>query len=610
MMHRAAARPCPIVRPGTLLPSLVALLIPLATVTAQQSPLFADPVVGVDFREVGPSFLSGRVVDMAVDPRSPGTWYVASASGGVWKTTSGGVEWTPIFDDQGSYSIGTIVLDPRDPDVVWVGTGENNAQRSVSFGDGIYRSTDGGATWRNMGLTASEHIGRIVIDPRDSDRIYVAAQGPLWRDGGDRGLYRTRDGGETWERILHVSEQTGISDVIQHEADPDVLLAASYQRRRHTGILIGGGPEGTIYRSTDGGDSWREVDTGLPVVDRGRIGLAFSPQRPSVAYAVVAAARDSSGFYRSDDQGETWRRMSDWAPGDPQYYQELFPSPHEFGVLFGVEIRMMRTEDNGETWERFDRGVHVDQHHVQFDPDDPDHLWIGNDGGLYETFDYGETWHYFDNLPLMQFYRVGVDDTQPFYRIGGGTQDNGTVIGYQQTRNRAGVLNAHFGSVTGGDGFDVVFDPFDPDVVYTESQNGAVRRSNYRTDEQVGIRPETPDSVESRWYWDTPIVASRHEPGRIYVASERVWRSGDRGDTWTAISGDLTRQIDRDTLEVMGRVWPEDAVWKHVYTADLGSVVSLDESRLDPQLLVAGTDDGLVQITEDGGRTWFRVDSV
>ena len=583
-----------------------------APAAAQQAGLFvADSIAGIDFREVGPSFRSGRVVDAAIDPRRRGTWYVASASGGLWKTTNAGVDWTPIFDRQGSYSIGTVVLDPGNPDVVWVGTGENNSQRSVSFGDGVYKSTDGGRSWTNTGLRESEHIGKIIIDPRDSDIVYVAAQGPLWRDGGDRGLYRTTDGGGNWERILHVSDMTGISDVVQDPRNPDVLYAASYQRRRHTGILIGGGPEGTIYKSENGGGAWREIRAGLPGVELGRIGLAVSPHRSDVVYAVVAAARDSSGFYRSEDGGERWVRVNDWAPGDPQYYQEIFPNPHSEGEIWGVEVRLMRTTDHGDTWERApSANVHVDHHHVGFNPVDPEHILLGNDGGLYESRDGGETWRYFDNLPLMQFYRVGADDARPFYHVGGGTQDNGTVIGLQQTRNSAGILNAHWGSVTGGDGFEVEFDHFDPDIAYTESQNGAVRRTNYRTDEQVSIRPDAPEGVRSRFYWDTPIVASRHVPGRLYVASERVWRSHDRGDSWQAISNDLTRQIDRDTLEVMGRVWPEDAVWKHVFTSDLGTIVALDESRIDPNLLVAGTDDGLVQITEDGGGSWRRIDSV
>jgi photosystem II stability/assembly factor-like uncharacterized protein len=578
-------------------------------VSAQRSPLLSsESLTRLEFREVGPALRSGRVVDMAVDPSHRGTWYVASASGGVWKTTNAGVTWRPIFDEQGSYSIGTVVTDPGVPDRVWVGTGENNAQRSVSFGDGIYRSDDGGETWRRMGLENSEHIARILIDPRDSDRVLVASQGPLWADGGDRGLYETRDGGETWTRILHVSEMTGISDVVFHPREPDVIYASSYQRRRHTGILIAGGPESTIWKSTDGGRSWAISDAGLPEVDRGRIGLAVSPQRPEVVYAVVAAADSLSGFYRSADSGRNWTRMSDWAPGDPQYYQELFPSPFEFDVVYGIEVRLMKTVDGGANWQQIEGDFHVDHHHVGFDPLDPDHLFLGNDGGLYESHDSGVSWRYFDNLPVTQFYRVGTDDSFPFYRIGGGTQDNGTLLGWSQTRDQAGITNAHWGTIQGGDGFEVEVDRFDPSFVFSSSQNGGLQRANLVTDETQGIRPSAPEGEEPRWYWDTPLVASAHVAGRVYVASERVHRSDNRGDDWTAISGDLTKQLDRDTMEVMGRVWPENAVWRHVFTAPLSTIVSLDESPLDADLLVAGTDDGLIQVTEDGGATWRRID--
>jgi len=597
--------------PWQLVPSLLFALAAGTPLGAQNSPVMtASELSGIPFREVGPALRSGRVVDMALDPHVRGTWYIATASGGVWKTTSAGVEWTPIFDEQGSYSIGTVVTDPNVEGRVWVGTGENNSQRSVSFGDGVYRSDDGGETWRNMGLGASEHIGRILIDPRDSDRVLVAAQGPLWADGGDRGLYETRDGGENWTRILHVSEMTGISDVVWHPESPDVIYASSWQRRRHVGILIGGGPEGTVFKSTDGGSTWAEIDRGLPTVDRGRIGLAISPQRPEVVYAVVAAADEQSGFYRSSDAGATWVRVNDWAPGDPQYYHELFPSPHSFDEVWGVEVNLMKTVDGGTTWDPVRGDFHADQHHVGFDPLDPQHLFLGNDGGLYESFDGGETWRYFDNIPLTQFYRVGADDALPFYRIGGGTQDNGTLLGPGQTREQAQIMNHHWGSIQGADGFEVEFDRFDPAFVYSESQNGGLQRGNLITDETQGMRPSAPEGVESRWYWDTPLVASEHVAGRVYVASERVYRSEDRGVTWAAISGDLTKQLNRDTIPVMGRVWPENAVWKNVFTASLSTIVSFDESPVDPDFLVAGTDDGLIQITENGGMDWRRVDAI
>lgn len=578
--------------------------------SAQEGPtLSADLLSAFELRSVGPALATGRVVDLAIDPRDRNTWYLAAASGGVWKTVNAGTTWEPVFDDQGSYSIGTVVIDPTDSRVVWVGTGENNSQRSVSFGDGIYKSTDGGESWQRMGLEHSEHIGKIVIDPRDPDVVFVAAQGPLWKDGGDRGLYRTKDGGATWERVLHVSERTGITDVVYDPRNPDVLYASSYQRRRHVGILIAGGPESTIFKSEDGGDNWREIAVGLQSLDRGRIGLAISPQRPDVIYATIPSIGDSSGFYRSEDGGERWVRMSDWCSGDPQYYQELFPDPHQFDRVYGVAVNLMRTDDGGRTWEPLrSRGVHVDHHHLGFDPDDPDHLFIGNDGGLYESFDGGQTARLFNNLPIVQYYRVAVDDNRPFYRIYGGTQDNGTIMGPSRTRDSGGILNEHWKLIQGGDGFQARADLHDPDIVYSESQYAGVRRANLRTGETWGIKPPDPEGERMRWYWDTPLLVSRHVPGRLYIAANRLFQSDDRGDNWTPISPDLTRQLDRNAMPVMGRVWPDDAVWKHVFTSPLSTIVSFDESPLVPGLLYVGTDDGLIQVSEDNGQNWRKIE--
>ena len=588
---------------------ITSLAVSASDVSAQQPQRLDQAIAGLGFRSIGPALTTGRVVDMAVDPRDRSTWYVAAASGGVWKTLNAGTTWEPIFDDQGSYSIGTVVIDPHNSDVVWVGTGENNSQRSVGFGDGIYKSSDGGNSWRRMGLERSEHIGKILVDPRDSDVVLVAAQGPLWSDGGDRGLYRTRDGGETWERILHVSEYTGITDAVFDPRDPDVIYASSYQRRRHVGILIAGGPESTIFKSTDGGDTWREIEEGLTPVDRGRIGLAISPQRPDVVYATVPAAGDSSGFYRSENGGETWVRMSDWVAGDPQYYQELFPDPHRFDRLVAEAVTMQITEDGGHTWEPMRaRGVHVDHHYFGFDPDDPDHLFLGNDGGLYESFDGARTWRFFANLPITQYYRIAVDDQRPFYRVFGGTQDNGTQMGPSRTRDREGIRNDHWSVIQGGDGFQARVDREDPDIVFSESQYAGLRRADLRTGETAGIKPPDPEGERLRWYWDTPLVLGRHVPGRVYFAANRVFRSDDRGDSWTAISPDLTRQLDRDVMPVMGRLWPDDAVWKHVFTSPLSTIVSFEESSLVPGLLYAGTDDGLIQVSENGGESWRAVD--
>ncbi len=583
--------------------------LPAGTLAQRRSDITAEMLAGLKLRSVGPALFTGRVNDLAVNWDEPHTWYLVAASGGVWKTVNAGTTWEPIFDEQGSYSIGTVAIDPRDPRVIWVGTGENNSQRSVSFGDGIYKSTDGGASWTRMGLERSEHIARIVFDPRNSDTVFAAAQGPLWADGGDRGLYRTRDGGASWERVLHVSEMTGITDVVLDPRDPDVMYASSYQRRRHVGLLIAGGPESTIYKSTDGGDSWREIDRGLQRQDRGRIGLAISTQNPDVIYATIPSTGENSGFYRSEDGGEHWVRMSDWCSGDPQYYQELFPDPHQFDRLYGVAVNLMRTEDGGATWEPVRTpGVHVDYHHLTIDPGDPDHLLMGNDGGLYESFDRGRTARHFSNLSITQYYRVAVDDHRPFYRILGGTQDNGSHMGPSQTRDRAGIVNEHWKSIQGGDGFQARVDRQDPDIIYSESQYAGIRRADFMTGETWSIRPPDPEGEQMRWYWDSPLVVSRHVPGRLYFAANRLFESNDRGDTWEPISPDLTRQLDRDAIPVMGRIWPDDAVWKHVFTSPLSTIVSLDESPLVPGLLYIGTDDGLIQISENNGGTWRKVD--
>ncbi|MFC1530595.1 WD40/YVTN/BNR-like repeat-containing protein, partial [Gemmatimonadota bacterium] len=364
-----------------------------------------------------------------------------------------------------------------------------------------------------------------------------------------------------------------------------------------------------IFKSTDGGDTWREIEDGLPDADRGRIGIAVSPQRPDVIYATVPSTGENSGFYRSENGGEQWERMSDWVAGDPQYYQEIFCDPHQFDRLWAEAVNIMVTEDGGRTWAPIRmRGVHVDHHHVGFDPDDPLHVLLGNDGGLYESFDGGLTWRFFDNLPIVQYYRIAVDDYQPFYRVFGGTQDNGTHMGPSRTRDSGGIFNDHWSVIQGGDGFQARVDLEDPDVIYSESQYAGIRRANLATGETWGIKPPDPDGESLRWYWDSPLVVSTHVPGRIYFAANILFRSDDRGDSWEAISPDLTRQLDRDAIPVMGRVWPEDAVWKHVFTSPLSTIVSLDESPVVSGLIYAGTDDGLIQVSGDGGGEWFTVE--
>jgi len=583
----------------------------LTTPVAGQAPT-SETFQNLAFRNLGGAIVSGRVSDVAIDPSNRSVWYVGVSSGNVFKTTNRGITWEPIFDDYGSYSIGAVTVDSLHPDVIWVGTGENASQRSAGYGDGIYKSTDGGQTFRRMGLENSEHIGDVLVDPRNSDVVYAAAQGPLWASGGDRGLYKTTDGGATWDRILYVSENTGIADIVFDPRDADIIYASSYQRRRHVGILIAGGPEGTIYKSTDAGASWREVDHGLPEADIGRIGLETSPHYPGVVYASVASQGDLTGMYRSDDYGESWTKVSDYHPNDPQYYGELFADPHRPGRVCAVDTNLHCSTDNGVTWEPFPlRGVHVDHHEVVFDPVDPDYMMLGNDGGLYESFDAGVTWRHFANLPVAQPYRVGISTEEPFYWLFGGTQDNGTPGGPMGTRNTVGVRNADWVGIVGGDGFQARVDPVDPYVVYGMSQDARISRVDMRSGESTSIAPPRVDEAGDtvRWHWDVPFVISHFDHNRVYSLGSRLAKSDNRGDDWTFISPDISRQIDRDTLKVMGRVWPEDAVWKNVFTNDYGIGVAFSESPLDENLLYVGSDDGLLHVTEDGGTSWRRMDA-
>jgi len=570
--------------------------------------LSAETLSGLELRSIGPAFMSGRIADLAVNPADPAEYYVAVASGGVWKTVNSGTTWTPIFDNEASYSIGCVTLDPSNPHTVWVGTGENNSQRSVAWGDGVYRSDDGGKSWKNMGLKRSEHIGMIRVDPRDSRVVYVAAQGPLWAPGGDRGLYKSTDGGATWKAILTISENTGVSEVHFDPRDPDVLYASAYQRRRHVFTLINGGPESAIYKSTDAGATWRKVESGLPGVDKGRIGLAVSPANPDVIYAIVEAALDKGGVFRSTDRGETWEKRSDYVSQSPQYYNELFADPKDVDRVYSMDTWLHVTVDGGKTFKRVgERTKHVDNHAMWIDPGNPEHFLVGCDGGIYESWDRGAHWDFKANLPITQFYRVAVDESKPFYYVYGGTQDNATQGGPSRTTTTHGIRNSDWFIVTGGDGYEPAIDPTDPNIVYGESQYGGLVRYDRRSGEEVDIKPqEGKGEPPLRFNWDSPLILSPHSHTRLYFAANKLFRSDDRGDTWTAVSGDLTRQIDRNKLPVMGKVWPADAVAKNASTSFYGNIVSLSESPLVDGLLYVGTDDGLVQVSEDGGKNWRR----
>ena len=608
----AGAAPAPATKPPSAAPAKQdkPAAKPAAKKPDPDSLFKSETFSGLSLRGIGPAVTSGRITDIAVHPADPGTWFVAVASGGVWKTTNAGTTWTPVFDKEGSFSIGCVSIDLRDPLTVWVGSGENNSQRSVSYGDGVYKSIDGGKSWTNMGLKDSEHIGQIAVNPRDGAIVYVAAQGPLWRGGGDRGLYKTTDGGKTWERVLNVDEYTGVNEVVMDPRDPDVLYASSYQRQRQVWTLIDGGPGSAVWKSRDGGKTWKKLENGLPKEDKGRIGLALSPVNPDVVYAIVEAADKGAGFYRSTDGGGSWEKMSDHVAGSPQYYNELIADPQVEARVYSMDTWMMVTDDGGRNFRRVgEKAKHVDNHALWIDPARTRHMLAGCDGGLYQTFDRGATWQFVANLPVTQFYNVAVDYDLPFYNVYGGTQDNFTLGGPSQTTNANGIRNSDWNVVVGGDGFQCAADPTDANIVYGESQHGGLVRFDRKTGERVDIQPQSdPGEPGLRWNWDSPLLISPHSHTRLYFAAQRVFRSDDRGDTWKPVSPDLTRQIDRNQLKVMGRVWSVDAIAKNASTSFYGNIVSLDESPAQEGLVYVGTDDGLIQVTEDGGGAWRKIE--
>ena len=582
-------------------------LIWMAALLALPASIEAQKLDALVFRAVGPALTSGRVADLAINPLNPDEWYVAAASGGVWKTTNHGLTFEPLFDDQGSYSIGCITLDPSNSHTVWVGTGENNNQRSVAYGDGVYKSTDGGSSWTNVGLKTSEHIGMIAVHPKNSNIVWVAAYGPLWSSGGERGIYKTTDGGTSWRRVLNVSEHTGFNEVHLDPRNPNILFATAHQRRRHVHTYVSGGPESGLWKSEDGGETWTEVKNGIPSGDKGRLSLAISPVNPDLHYLMV----EGHGTYRSTNRGASYSKRSDHATSG-NYYVELIASRSDANTLYSMDTYVKWSEDGGATFKNLgEKNKHVDNHAFWQNPSNPKHLILGCDGGIYETWDHGVAWHYKENLPITQFYRVSVDNAEPFYGIYGGTQDNFSLGGPSRTLNDRGIVNSDWYVTQTGDGFESQIDPTDPNIVYAQAQYGGLQRFDKKSGEGVPIKPIEPTGGKAwRWNWDAPLLISPHDSKTLYFAANVVFKSTNRGNSWTTISGDLSRQLDRHLLPVMGKIQGLDAIAYKQSTSMYGTITALHESPKVKGLLAVGTDDGLLHISSDAGANWTKLDKL
>jgi photosystem II stability/assembly factor-like uncharacterized protein len=568
-------------------------------------------ISALKLRNVGPAFLSGRIADIAIHPENDNVWYVATGSSGVWKTENSGTTYKPIFDNESTYSTGCVTIDPSDPSIIWLGTGENVGGRHVAYGDGVFKSEDGGKSWKNMGLRKSEHISKIIVHPNNSDVIWVASQGPLWSPGGERGLYKSIDGGGNWKKVLGGGEWTGVTDILIDPRNPDRLYAATWQRHRTAAALMGGGPESGLHRSEDGGESWTPLKSGLPGSNKGKIGIAISPQKPDVVYAAIELERTKGGVFKSTDRGSSWKKMSNAVSSatGPHYYQELYASPHKFDRLYLMNVRILTSEDGGKTFVQLkESDKHSDNHSIAFRNDDPNYLLVGTDAGIYESFDLAETWKYHKNLPITQFYKVAVNNAFPFYHIFGGTQDNGSAGGPSRTDERQGIRNSHWYKILGADGHQTATDPVYNDIVYGEFQQGVLHRVDLKTGESVLIQPQPREGENyERWNWDSPILVSPHKPERLFFASQRVWKSENRGDSWEPISGDLTRNEERLNLPIMGRRHGWDNSWDVKAMSNYNTITSVSESPVREGVIYAGTDDGIIQVTTNGGESWKKI---
>ena len=560
------------------------------------------------FRSIGPAIMGGRVDDFAVVESDPSIIYVASAAGGIFKTVNGGITWTPIFDDQPNSTIGDLALAPSDPSILWAGMGEPNNRQSSSWGNGVYKSMDAGHTWQHMGLENTHHIGRVVIHPTDPNIVYVAALGHLWGPNHERGVYKTTDGGLTWSQSLYIDDDTGVSDMAIDPQSPNILYAAAYERRRTVFGYNGGGPKSGLYRTIDGGAHWTKLTKGLPAIgDVGRCAVEVYRKNPNIVYALVENLKDG-GIFRSEDKGLTWTRMSETNPR-PSYYSQLRIDPNNDQKIWVLGAPLYYTEDGGRTFhqDRWDK-IHSDFHALWIDPANSEHMILGSDGGITKTSDGGRNWIYVNNVPIAQFYEIAYDMDKP-YHLCGGLQDNFSWCGPSATLTTRGISNDEWITVSGGDGFYARIDPTDPNTVYAESQDGNISRRDLRTSESRSIRPleENDKAPRYRFQWNSPMAISHFDHNTIYYGGNYLFKSTNRGDAWERLGPDLTTGVDRDKMPILGKVPDKDTLSRHDGVQQFPCITTISESPKDAKVLWVGTDDGNVQVTRDGGKTWTNV---
>ncbi len=590
---------------------LIILMLGLAgaTDTSAQRAITEAELSAFAPRAIGPAVTGGRIHDVEALPQDPSTIYVATASGGLWKSTNRGHTWTDLWTHMPVSTFGDVAIAPTNSDVVYAGTGEQQNRQSTSWGNGVYGSTDGGSTWRHLGLEATRHISRVRVDPSDPDVVWVAALGNLWASTPERGVYKSTNGGDSWTQVLSVDDHTGAIDLVVDPTNGQVAYAAMYQRQRRTWGFNGGGPGSGIFKTTDGGSTWTELTNGLPSGDKGRIGLAISASNPQVLNALVEHP-SQSGTYRSEDAGATWAKMSSHN-GRPMYYSHIFIDPTDEDRVYTPATNTDMSEDGGATWTNisarptYDVGMHADMHTLWVDPSDSRHIYIAGDAGLYETYDRGASYRKLNNFPIGQFYAIGVDMRDPYW-VYGGMQDNHSWMGPSETRHWIGILNDDWKQTGFGDGMYQQVDPTNPRFVYVNSNGGGYSRVDSYTGDVLAIRPVGPEGERLRFDWASPSLVSRHDPATVYVAGNRLFTSHNRGESWT-YSDDLTRQINRDELEIMGVAGSEIRISRNDGTSSFGEITTIAESPLTASVLWVGSDDGNVQVTQDGGESWTEV---